>query len=57
MKTYKFPKANLPVVLDHFLNLDVEMFSCALQGNEYTVECSDNFPEEQLAHLDMVEVK
>lgn len=57
MRVYKFPKDIFRNVLDHFANLDVEMFSCTLQGDEYIAECSDNFPEEQLEHLDMVEVK
>ena len=53
---YEFPQANLLIVTEHALALDIEIDSLTLNSGTYRMTTASAFPADQLEHLDLVEV-
>ena len=56
MFTYEFPKENLLLVTDHANSLDIVIASLTLTASTYRMVTEQEFPAEQLAHLNMTAV-
>ena len=56
MFTYEFPRENLVLVTDHANSLDVVILSIVATSYGYTMTTENEFPAEQLEHLNMTAV-
>jgi hypothetical protein len=53
---YEFPVQNLENVIVHASAIGVDVISMTLNGGIYVIVTANKFPDEQLAHLEMIEV-